>query len=82
MSFSPWAVLTMWMYIGALQNRGKINVQPNLNKNLPRALMELEFDVLSVAKKLVTCPNFKIKENNWCQSSFWSQGILEVKLAI
>jgi hypothetical protein len=35
------------------KNTRKMNLEPILNKNSPRAYMELEFDVLGVPGKLV-----------------------------
>jgi hypothetical protein len=40
-------------YRGFSKNRGKMSLQPILNKKLPWAHMELEFDVLGIAGKLV-----------------------------
>jgi hypothetical protein len=37
----------------SLENIGKMNLKPILNKNSPQAHMELEFDELGVPKKLV-----------------------------
>jgi hypothetical protein len=36
-----------------VKNIGKTNLQPILNKNLPHAHMESEFDMLDVVGKLV-----------------------------
>jgi hypothetical protein len=52
------------------ENTGKMNLIPIFNKNLPRAHMESEFDVLGVHKKLVKnvvhlCKRKKIKKINF-----------------
>jgi hypothetical protein len=55
--FSPWVILATWLHIVAYRspskNIGKWNLQPILNKNSPWAHMELELDMLDVARKLV-----------------------------
>jgi hypothetical protein len=45
--FNPWAILARWLHTR------NMNLQPVLNKNSTRALMELEFDVLGIAMKLL-----------------------------
>ena len=37
----------------SIENTGKMNLKPILNKASPRAYMELAFDVLGISKKLV-----------------------------
>jgi hypothetical protein len=52
------------------KNIGKINMQPILNKNSPRARMELGFDVLDVAKKLLNYIVHSLKKNSSKKLSF------------
>jgi hypothetical protein len=52
-TFSPWAVLATWLHVVAPQKYKKMNLKHVINKTSPWAHMELEFDVLGVAKKLV-----------------------------
>jgi hypothetical protein len=40
-------------YRSSPKTRGKMNLQPILDKNLPQAYMELEFDKLGIAIKLL-----------------------------
>jgi hypothetical protein len=54
LSFSPWMILATWLHIAApLKIQEKMNLQFILNKNSPRAHIELEFDILGVATKRV-----------------------------
>jgi hypothetical protein len=48
--FSPWAVSTTWLHVGAYMKMSLILV---FNKNLPRAHTESELGVLGVYRKLV-----------------------------
>jgi hypothetical protein len=65
-----------------------MNLQPILNKNLPWAHMELEYDILGVGGKLVKYVVHFSKRKSWKKiyfsfhrlpkqqlTSFWSQGI-------
>jgi hypothetical protein len=72
-------------------NTWEINFQTILNKTLPQARMELEFDMLGVAGKLVRYVVYLQKKGTkwfkyffshsvpkYLTSNFWSQGILGV----
>jgi hypothetical protein len=58
--FSPWASGCR----SFSENRGKMNLKPILNKTLPEAHMELEFDVLGVPEKLVNYVIHSSKRKN------------------
>jgi hypothetical protein len=80
-------------YGSSSKHIGKTNLQPILNRNSPHAHMELEFDVLDVAKKAhETCSPLaqkkKLKKKldfsfhripKQQMTSFWYLGILGVK---
>jgi hypothetical protein len=56
MPYSPWALGTfshMAVYRSSSKNIGIMNLKPILNKTLPQAHMELEFDVLGVPGQFV-----------------------------
>jgi hypothetical protein len=48
----------------SLENTGKINLKPVLNKTSPLAHTELEFDVLGVPRKLVKYILYLSKRKN------------------
>ena len=52
--FNPWAILITWLHIGAFQKYKKNEFTIHFEQNSPWAHMELEFDVLGVAKNHVT----------------------------
>jgi hypothetical protein len=55
LSFSPWAILATWMYVGAPQNihEKKEEFKTRLNKNSPHAYAKSKFDILGVPGKLL-----------------------------
>jgi hypothetical protein len=54
LSFRPWAFLATWLHVGASQKTTRnMNLQSILNKDSPWAHIEIEFNVLSIVKKLV-----------------------------
>jgi hypothetical protein len=76
----------------SLENTKKMSLMHVLNKTLPWAHMELELDVHGIPDKLVKYVNHMSKRKNWKNllssyklsklqsTSFWSQGILGVKV--
>jgi hypothetical protein len=75
----------------SLENIGKMNLKPVLNKTSPWAHTELELDVLGVLGKLVKYVVHLFIENSKNKNSshklpklqstrFWSQGILGINL--
>jgi hypothetical protein len=56
----------------SLENTGKMNLEPILNKNSPWTHMKLELDVLGVARKLVNYVHLS-KRKNWKKKTFFSQ---------
>jgi hypothetical protein len=90
---SPWALFSYVIECRSSKHIWKMNFQTILNKNLPHVHMDLEFDVLDVAKKLVKYVVHLSKRKIWKyiyisfhrvpkqrMTNFWSEGILEVKL--
>jgi hypothetical protein len=51
--FSPWAISTTWLHVGAPQKIGKMNLRSILNKISPLAYKESEFDILGIPRKHV-----------------------------
>jgi hypothetical protein len=60
------------------KNTGKMSLIPIFNKNLPRAHMESELDVLGVHGKLVKYVFHSSKRKKQQSTSFWCKGILGV----
>jgi hypothetical protein len=60
----------MAAYRSSLKNTGKMNLNPVLNKNSPRAHTELEFDVLGVLGKLVKYVVHSSKRKKWKKKFF------------